>query len=419
MKILIIIPYIPYPLDSGGNQALFFMIDRLRKIHDVSLCLDICKGRLIQHVDEHKQTLVSQLREKWDNVNFYIYDGQKEYQKDVPKLGTYCITMERLSALFNRKFIKSYNKYLKKSSSFECPSRLNQGFLNYIYSISRGGFDYIQIEMYEYLYLVYLLPETAKRIFVHHEIRFIRNLNAMKLYEIPDLNNDILYRQLKSVEIGALNEYDKVVTLSETDKRILSDYIKPDKLFPSPAGVCFSNTTVEFKPSKEFVFVGSGDHYPNLDGLKWFADEVLPFLRNTNEIYKIHVVGKWSSKLQKEFNRHSEIIFHGFIEDLTSFLNGKISIVPLRIGSGMRIKILEAINAYSPFIATTKGVEGLELKNGTNCVIVDSPMQFAGEMRDLLNDVNRQEVMSISAHRFLELDYNNDNLVKKRLSIYE
>ena len=169
----------------------------------------------------------------------------------------------------------------------------------------------------------------------------------------------------------------------------------------------------------EFVFVGSGNHQPNMDGLLWFTKEILPNLRKLTTNIKIHIVGKWNEAQQEVFSHNPELIFEGFIEDLTSFLCGKISIVPVRIGSGIRIKILEAVNAYSPIITTVKGVEGLELENNTDCIITDSPTDFAKFMLKLSQDKEKQKILCNKAHELLDKEFNNENLVAKRLRIYE
>ena len=116
---------------------------------------------------------------------------------------------------------------------------------------------------------------------------------------------------------------------------------------------------------------------------------------------------------------NQELIFEGFIEDLTSFLSGKISIVPVRIGSGIRIKILEAANAYSPIITTIKGGEGFKLENNRDCIITDSPTDFAKFMLKLSQDKEKQKILCNKAHELLDKEFNNENLVAKRLRIYE
>lgn len=429
MRILIILPYIPYPLDSGGNQAAFFMIDRIRKVHEVSLCFDICGRGMVKHIDSSKLLLIEQLKEKWSDVTFYLYKGERNYQKDLPQLGTYGCILKTLAESFHRKYIRKVKHLGEKGGNrkqfiapyplFEKPHELDEGFLHFIYETSRKDFDCIQIEMYEFLYLVYLLPKTAKRIFIHHEIRFVRNYNTFNLFHTDNLNDIILYNQLKAEEIAALNEYDSIVNLSDYDKKILSEYINYNKIHVSPAGVCFSHTGNKFKIADEFVFVGSGNHQPNMDGLLWFTREVLPNLKRRTTNIKIHIVGKWKKSQQEIFSKNQELIFEGFIEDLTSFLCGKISIVPVRIGSGIRIKILEAVNAYSPIITTVKGVEGLELENNTDCIITDSPIDFAKSMLDLLQDKEKQESICNKAHELLDKEFKNDNLVAKRLKIYQ
>ena len=81
----------------------------------------------------------------------------------------------------------------------------------------------------------------------------------------------------------------------------------------------------------------------------------------------------------------------GYIKDLPSFLKGSIALVPIRIGSGMRMKILEAVSADIPFITTTKGVEGIDLLDKEEYLKADSATEFADAIITLSQNTELQE----------------------------
>lgn len=430
MKILIWLPYIPYPLDSGGNKAIFNMIDHLRKYHQVSIGLNIRSNGLKAKPKAHKQNLADQLKQIWPEVTFYLYKGQQEYSEEAYPQGWLCKVLYFLQQSLGRKYKRAYSKWVSKHKEGDLSRaktllndhliQYNPGFLRFVKEVSSKGFDVIQAEMYEYLFLGYLFPENVRRIFIHHELRFVRLQNEISLFQETGGNDILSYEQIKAAEIAALQVYDYIVTLTEYDRNILSQYLNREKIVISPAAIMASEEKkYEFRPCQDFVFVGSGDHTPNADGLKWFTDEILPILRKQQVPIKLYIIGKWNEKQCQQYRvGFPEIIFTGFIDDLSQFLNGKISIIPIRIGSGMRIKIIEAVNAMSPFITTTKGVEGLDFQATSECLIADDAINFANHMALLQNNVEKQRELSLKAYNKIETYYNANNLFELRKQIY-
>lgn len=429
MKILIWLPYIPYPLDSGGNKAIYSMIDHFRKDHDISIGLNIRSNGIKAHPKARKLNLVNQLKQLWPEVTFYLYEGQDEYEETAYPQSLFCKALHFLQHSFARKYKRAYHKWALRHKDGDLPRaksllndqmmQYNPGFLRFVKDISGKGFDVIQAEMYEFLFLGYLFPKNAKRVFIHHELRFVRLQNEMALFREKGGNDLLAYEQSKAAELAALRAYDYVVTLTEYDRKILSRYLNPEKIIISPAAIMQSGECYEFRECTDFVFVGSGEHEPNVDGLRWFADEVLPVLRKNDIVIKLYIVGIWNEKQCQQYrNGYPEIIFTGFIDDLSLFLNGKISIVPIRMGSGMRIKIIEAINAKSPFITTRKGVEGLDFRADSECLITDDATEFANYMALLKLKPEKQKELALKALRKAEDYYNADHLYSIRNQIY-
>lgn len=427
MRILIWLPYIPYPLDSGGNKAIYSMIDHLRKEHHISIGLNIRSNGLKAKPKARKKELVDQLKHLWPEVTFYLYEGQ--YNEDAYPQGWMCKVLRFLQHSFARKYRRAYHKWsarhslgdLSRAKSLlsESSIQYNPGFLRFVKEISQKGFDVIQAEMYEYLFLGYLFPKNVKRIFIHHELRFIRLQNELALFHELGENDLLAYEQEKAAEIAALKEYDYIVTLTENDREILSKYLNKAKIIISPAAIITPNGQYTFSPCQDFVFVGSGEHEPNADGLRWFADEILPILRKKEVAVKLYIVGKWNEKQCQLYRKDfPEIIFTGFIDDLSQFLNGKISIIPIRLGSGMRIKIIEAVNAMSPFITTSKGVEGLAFQTESECFITDNPIEFANYMVEVKTNIQKQEWLTFHASNKAKQYYSAEHLYSIREQLY-
>lgn len=405
------------------------MIDRMRKEHDVSIGLDIRSHGAIRKAHSRKKKHVEELQELWPDVKFYLYEGQPEYDETEFPVSKYCNALIKLKNSFSRKFRRAYHKWSLKSKDGDLSrsqsllsdsfARYNPGFLQFVQDVSARGFDAIQVEMYENLFLGYVLPKNVKRIFVHHELRFVRLSNEINLFKKPGANDNLIFEQSKAIEIAALKEYDHVITLTETDKLILSDYISPDKIVSSPAAIVTSDKIYDFKPCREFVFVGYGKHTPNAEGLQWLANKVIPILRKKSINIKIYVVGSWSESQREQYKDFPEIEFTGFVDDLSSFINGKISIVPLMVGSGMRIKIIEAMNAKSPVISTSKGIEGInEPRHKSEYVKADTEIEFADAMLTLISDTEKQQQLAENAYECFRNTYGMARLYSIRNNIY-
>lgn len=138
----------------------------------------------------------------------------------------------------------------------------------------------------------------------------------------------------------------------------------------------------------DLIFIGSMDWMPNIDGVEWFILEVLPQIRKRRRGCSFTVAGrKPSSAIVALAAKDSGIVVTGSVPDIRPFLWGAaVSIVPLRVGGGTRLKIYESMAACVPVISTTVGAEGLDVHPGTDIRIADTAEDFANQCLDLLKD---------------------------------
>lgn len=437
MKILYILPWVPYPLDSGGNQAFFNMLNAIRQVNDVTLITYTHSSR--------ERDAAAELRKVWPNVTIECYadiDSSIPYgvtmsKPDELKSQFYSYlerSMQRKKKRMLRKYVFEQNvdngktdfslgQFVRENSTlYHVTADLNEGFLEYVYNKSREGYDMVQVEFFEYLPLIYVLPENVKRVFVHHELRFIRNENEMSLYNECSVHDKILLQRQKDEELSMLAHYDNIIVLTEVDKKILEQYIPSERLYVSPALTSASEMAgkYSFSPATDLVFVGGGAHFPNADGILWFAQKVMPELKKLGFDAKVNVVGKWNESIQVlVHNLSPDIKFVGFVDDLGSFLNGRITIVPIRIGSGMRMKIIDAMAANSPMVTTAKGCEGLPLVDGEDCFIADDPVVFAKSIVRLQHDTDLQNRLVERTSVKMQSILDADELLKTRLEFYK
>ena len=388
-KILFIIPYIPYPLDSGGNQAFFNMVDYLRHEMNVSVLL-IAKN----HTHEEN---IAELKKLWSNVTFYIYRPQTIKTAPVKiRHPFYYKWLLKAQASIARKIRRQLLQgpepadenldmvRLKSTLPGSIFERLSTDYIEFVMQTVKTGFDIIQVEFYELISLGYILPqENIQTVFVHHELRYIHNENEMSLFREVTDEDKMLFNVAKDFERDALKK--------------------------------------EFVPSDShrLTFVGSEDHCPNLDAAIWFCREIIPQLRQQGFKFTFQVIGKWRSTYIKELcAQYPEMELTGFVEDLRGFIKGSIALIPIRIGSGMRMKILDAVSAGAPFITTTKGVEGIDFRNGQECLIADDATTFAKAIIQLADNPTLQKDMVDNAEKRLRGIYNPQEMLHKRLEVY-
>jgi polysaccharide biosynthesis protein PslH len=147
------------------------------------------------------------------------------------------------------------------------------------------------------------------------------------------------------------------------------------------------------------LFVGAMDWMPNRDAVEFFVRKSWPLLRNLAPQARLVVAGRNPPpEFVRSFAGQSEIKFTGTVPDLRPFLaQAAVSVVPLRIASGTRIKILEAAAMAKPIVSTAVGAEGLDFENGREIVLADAPLEFARLVAELLNDEQRRHAIGTSA----------------------
>jgi glycosyltransferase involved in cell wall biosynthesis len=148
------------------------------------------------------------------------------------------------------------------------------------------------------------------------------------------------------------------------------------------------------------IFLGSMDWMPNIDGVRFFVEEVLPLIRQANPACSLDIVGRNPPpQILALAERDPRIRVTGTVPDVRPYLwSAEVAIVPLRIGGGTRLKIYEAMAAGTPVVSTTIGAEGLPVRPETDIRIGDDPRQFARACLELLLDRGMWQRQVQAAH---------------------
>lgn len=417
-KILFILPCVPYPLTAGGNQAFFNMVEYIR--HKMSVSLLLSPGN-------KEMNDVESLRALWTNVDFYLF--REEDAEPKTRCPRYYRWLKKMSESISRKMqrqlysFQQEHPYKNMTLKNSCFKPFPKAYVEYVSDISRRGFDIIQVEFYPLITLGFLLPKDVQTVFVHHELRYIRNENEMECLTHVTDEDKMLYGIAKDMEKAALRQYKHVIALTDIDRLLLADLVGQEcNIYVSPAVVQIESVYDRIvKPaSVRLTFVGSENHYPNQDAVDWFCHEVAPCLRAQGFKFVFQVIGTWKSRYVKSLQAVCpEMELVGYVEDLQEYLNGSIVLVPIRIGSGMRMKILDAVSSMASFVTTTKGVEGIDLRHNEECLIADSATDFAAAVIRLEADKKLQVRLATQALKRLRELYNPQEMLERRLAVYD
>ncbi len=214
------------------------------------------------------------------------------------------------------------------------------------------------------------------------------------------------YRKMREFERQTLDRFDVVVAVAERDaEQFVTDYGTREP-FVIPTGVdltFFGYAAPERR--RDVVFLGSMDWMANQDGIGFFMADVWERIAAAVPDARMTVVGRAPPEnlLQEARRRNLNWTFTGFVDDVRPYVQGSaVSVIPLRIGGGTRLKVYEAMAMGSAVVSTAIGVEGLPVEAGRHYLEANDAPAFAGAVVELLEDDQRRDRLSREARSFVE-----------------
>jgi glycosyltransferase involved in cell wall biosynthesis len=213
-------------------------------------------------------------------------------------------------------------------------------------------------------------------------------------------------RGLQKYEFNMYRSADRILVLTPQD-RFTMQYYAPDlAISVAPAGVDIRYLQEHPPVPKEpiILFTGFMSDPANEDSVEWFVHHVWPSLRARHPEVKFYIVGAGAgSRLRKLAEKDCRIIVTGEVKDLRPYRNrARVFVSPVRLGSGMRTKVLEAMAEGPPVVSTSLGMAGIEAQTGVNCLVADTPELFTQSVEWLLTDRALAARMVRSARELVE-----------------
>jgi len=226
-------------------------------------------------------------------------------------------------------------------------------------------------------------------------------------------------RLLLRYEEKIIDFFDQTLLVSNPEKNILQNHTKSARLhavsngvdidfFSPDQGVDLKNT------APTLVFVGAMDYLPNVEGIGWFVEQILPMVQEAIPDIHLQIVGSKPTKEVLALQRMDNILVTGFVEDVRDYLlSADICIVPLKIARGIQNKVLEAMAMGKPVVCTEEALTGIDAEPG-ECVLVENdPGLFAKAVIRLINDPNLKKDLGEKARERMVNEYAWSNKLKQ------
>ena len=241
-------------------------------------------------------------------------------------------------------------------------------------------------------------------------------------------------RLMSDSETRALQEFDAHVAVSQRDAEKLREINSQARVFVIENGVdtsFYSDEQIEIAYRKavpsgasgeknRIVFVGSMDYHANVDGVVNFAREIWPQVRGRLPGLTFTIVGRDPAPEIRELAAMPGLEVTGTIDDVRPFYReAAAAVVPLKVGGGSRLKILEAMAAGVPVVSTTLGAEGLNVKDGENILIADTDRELLDAIRSVVEDEVLRQRLSAAGRTLVSNHYDWSRLGTNLFEVYQ
>jgi polysaccharide biosynthesis protein PslH len=384
MKILFLTPYTPLPPNFGGAIRIYHILKYLTKHHDVTVA-GLGDQQEKKLMEEHFPSLKGKVH--------YVGSGVWKTSKWIT---------------FTRALRKGNSHWHSLTVVPQMQALIDR-------LLEQHSFDVIQSEF----------PVMA---FYHFKTNAIKILDAHNVeYDnfarMAKGSSSMMYRmyyrreanKMFQEEVDAASRQQAIFACSERDIRLFDRDVPevPKFLIPNGVDLDYFETQEEEPEPNRLVFVGMMKYLPNKDGMNFFLDEIFPKIREKVPEVKISIVGgQPGQELLSRRSEHVEVT--GFVDDVRPYIRrASVYVVPLRMGGGTRLKILEAMSMKKPLVTTKIGCEGIDLQHMDTAIIADDPSAFADGVVELLQNRTARECMTQKAYELVEQTYSWEKVGEK------
>ena len=388
MKILFVASHLPYPLHSGGQVRVYNLLSRLGKKHEVTL------------------------------FAFLRSETEKEYIKELSfcrKIDTVYRGHAWQPHYVTKSLLSTYPLLFATYAKDEMRAKITK-------ELSNSRYDLVHIEP---SYVWPALPTVDLPVVVgEHNIEYSGYRGYVDSFSFVPLRPFLMFDvvKLKWWEQKVWKKAARVVAVSDEDRRIITK-TAGSKVDVVPNGVDLRQ--FPFKPKKPtlspvFLFVGYFGWLQNRDAVRFLAGDIWPLLKERYPNAELRIVGRQAPTELVSFIRAKGILLLEGVSDIAhEYQKADILLAPIRLGSGSRYKILEAMASGLPVVTTSVGAGGLHVFHKKEVMVGDNPKDFVGAVGELLtNDTLRSAIVN-AARKRIEASYSWEIISRDLEKVWE
>jgi polysaccharide biosynthesis protein PslH len=290
--------------------------------------------------------------------------------------------------------------------------------------LAKENFDIIQCEGLLFSYYVDEIrsvtssPIVLRAHNLEHRIREMMADEASGTLKKAYLRN--LAGRIKKKEVFAAQQFDAVVPISEPDLTWFRSVSPGKPMILCETGADVPETTGSDSNSLRVGFIGALNWQPNLDGLKWFLAGVWPRVSEAIPEVTLHIAGRGASISVQEWLKGKNVFFEGEVDDARRYTDSMtVMIVPLFAGSGLRIKIIEAMSLGKTVVATPVAAGGLPVEDKRELLIGNDVKSFSDALISALRDPQVRAETGARAMELVKNRFNNLDQTSGLLRFYK
>jgi glycosyltransferase involved in cell wall biosynthesis len=389
LGVLVVDEEIPFPLTTGKRIRSYNLLKSLAARHRITL---LCHRSII---DAEGKMGLERFRELGIEVEFL--------ERALPKQ-TLLTSKPRLAVQLGMNFFSKYPYLVQKHVSNELCERVEQ-------LSNRTEIDLIHVEWTPYAAAITKRVGKPWVLDAHNVESLIwKRYYQTESHPLKRLYVRYQWEKFRRFEKSMFQRASQVIFVSKPDKQTANKEFGDGRRTVVDNGVELDDYPYVGLARRELnriLFVGSLDWRPNVDAMEYFLDEIWPKVRTTHPDLYLDIVGRYPSRsFAERVSRSANVTLHGDVPRVQPFLDrARLLVVPMRIGGGSRLKMLEAASNGLPVISTAVGAEGLAMVPGRHYIQANSADEFKVAILKYRNDDEYLERLAISSRRLVEDQY--------------
>ena len=227
-------------------------------------------------------------------------------------------------------------------------------------------------------------------------------------------------RRVRHYEVEIMNSFDWGTVAAPLDRDYLLKQNATLKLSVVPMGVDtehFQPTSTEYRP--HILFTGTMNYFPNRDAVTYFHTEIFPLVQEAHPETVFYIVGNAPTSRIRKLANHKNVVVTGYVPETRPYFDdAAVFVSPMRSGSGLQVKNLEAMAMGAPVVTSGLGALGLEARVGEDLLVGDTPEVFAKHIIDLIESPDYRQAVSAAGRRLVEKKYSWDVLARQLEGVY-